>query len=196
MIKPVKAICLGSLESKNLKIAIEVSVTTTNYESVNVQKCLAAGYDYTIVVVSNKKKISLIDSKLRSEIPAEYQDRVKVLSVMGLLGFLRELANSNEFDQKKIEKQPGQRLNFTEACEFFGVGTSTLYRWVREGRVPFYRPGREYQFDRDELVLIGKQDLSGKRKMSVKLSPLKIEKMTPKTQKEQDARFRKLLKLD
>jgi hypothetical protein len=67
---------------------------------------------------------------------------------------------------------------------------------VREGRVPFYRIGREYQFDRDELVLLGKHDLSGKRKASVKLEPLKIEKSAPKNKKDQSARYRKLLKLD
>ena len=113
-----------------------------------------------------------------------------------LLGFLRDLTAPKTSHQKREGKPPGQRLNFAEACEFFGIGRSTLYRWIREGRVPFFRPGREYQFDRNELVLLGRQDLSGKRKAVVKLGPLTIEKTSPPSKKEQDARYRKMLKLD
>jgi excisionase family DNA binding protein len=87
-------------------------------------------------------------------------------------------------------------MSFAEAYEFLGVGSSTLYRWIREGRIPFYRIGREYQFDREELVLIGRHDLSGKRKATVKLEPLQIEKTAPKSKKKQDARYRKLLNLE
>lgn len=185
-----------SLGKENLRIACEVSVTTTDYEITNVLKCLADGYDYVMVVVSNQKKLPLINSKIRSEIPIEHQDKVKAVGLPGLLAFLRGFGISAKQNQRKPKKEDGQRLNFAEACEFFDVTPSTLYRWVREGRVPFYRPGREYQFDRDELVLIGKHDLSGKRKAVVKLSPLTIEKRPPKGKKEQDLRYRKLLKLD
>ena len=186
-----------SLEKENLKIAAEVSVTSTaEYETHNILKCLAADYDYAVVVVANQKKISALNTKLLAAIPFELQDKVKVFGLTGLLTFLRELTQPKENNQKKKEKPKGQRLSFAEACEFFGVGSSTLYRWIREGRVPFYRPGREYQFDRDELVLIGKHDLSGKRKATIKLEPLKIEKTSPKAKKEQDARYRKLLKMD
>lgn len=185
-----------SLEKEELRIACEVSVTTTDYEITNILKCLADGYDHVIVVVSNQKKLPLLNSKIQSEIPFEYRDRVKAIGLTGLLGFLRALGVSKESDQKRPERPAGQRLNFGEACEFFGVTSSTLYRWVREGRVPFYRPGREYQFDRDELVLIGKHDLSGIRKAAVKLPQLKIEKKTPKRKKGQDSRYRKMLKLD
>ena len=185
-----------SLEKENLKIACEVSVTTTDYELTNVLKCLTAGYDFVVVVVSNQKKISLIVSKIQSGIPVEHLAKVKAFGLPGLLGFLREIAQLEERNRKQNAKTDGQRLNFVGACEFFGVTASTLYRWVREGRVPFYRPGREYQFDRDELVPIGKQDLSAKRKPTVKLSPLTIDKKSPKVKKDPDSRYRKLLKLD
>ncbi|CAN5295953.1 hypothetical protein BH20ACI2_BH20ACI2_02100 [soil metagenome] len=185
-----------SLEKGGVKIGCEVCVTTTDYETRNIQKCLAAGYDYAVVVVSNQKKIRLIDSKIKAELSIEQLGNVKVLSLATLLSFLRELTAPKEAVRKNTEKPTGQRLNFAEACDFFSVKASTLYRWLREGRVPFYRPGREYQFDRDELVLIGRHDLSGKRKASVTLSPLKIDKKAPKSKKERDSRYRKLLRLD
>lgn len=185
-----------SLEKEDLKIAAEVSVTTLDYEINNVLKCLAAGYDYALVIVSNQKKIPALNAKLLATIPFELQDKVKVLSLPGLLAFLRELTKPKENVETKGEKAAGRRLDLTEASEFLSISVSTLYRWVREGRVPFFRVGREYRFDRDELVLIGKHDLSGKRKATVKLEPLKIEKTTPKSKKEQDARYRKLLKME
>ncbi|MEO5859988.1 MAG: type IV secretion system DNA-binding domain-containing protein, partial [Pyrinomonadaceae bacterium] len=185
-----------SLEKEDLKIACEVSVTTTDYEITNILKCLSAGYDYVIVVVSNRKKIPLLKSKIHSEIPIEHQANVKAFGLTELLGFLREISAPKATNRKTSEKPAGQRLNFAEACRFFDVKASTLYRWVREGRIPFYRPGREYQFDRDELVLIGRHDLSGKRKASVMLEPLSIDKKTPRAKKDQDSRYRKLLKLD
>ncbi|MGI8468350.1 MAG: excisionase family DNA-binding protein, partial [Pyrinomonadaceae bacterium] len=187
-----------SLEKENLKIAAEVSVTSTpDYETRNILKCLAAGYDFVLVVVSDQKKIAALEKKIQSEIPVEQQDRIKAFGLTGLLTFLREMSASTKEEGKKMRgKSAGQRLNFAEACDFFGIGSSTLYRWIQEGRVPFYRPGREYQFDREELVLIGRQDLSGKRKASVKLEPLKIEKNIPKGKKQQDVRYRKLLDLE
>ncbi len=186
-----------SLERENLKIACEVSVTSTaDYETKNVLKCFSSGYDYAVVVVSNQKKIPSLNAKLQSELSREQMDKVKTVGLTELLAFLRELTAPEEISQKKSKKPKGQRLNFTEACEFFGVGASTLYRWIIQGRIPFYRPGREYQFDPLELRLVGRHDFSGKRKASVKLEPLKIEKTTPKSKKQQDTRYRKMLKLE
>lgn len=141
------------------------------------------------------KKIPVLNSKILSAIPSEQQAKVKVLSLSGLLTFLRELTSVKDV-QKKKEKAVGQRLDLSQASEFLSISISTLYGWVREGRVPFFRVGREYRFDRDELVLIGKHHLSGKQTASVKVSPLKIEKTPPKSKKEQDMRYRKLLKME
>jgi excisionase family DNA binding protein len=186
-----------SLERENLKIACEVSVTsTTDYETKNILKCLAAGYDYAIVAVSNQKKLPALNTRLYSAVPLEQQEKVKALSLTGLLTFLRELTVPEETTQKKRERKSGQRLTLVEASEFLGISRSVIYRLIRQGAIPFYRIGREYRFDREELRLIGKHDLLGKRTASVKLSPLKIERSVPKSKKEQDARYRKLLKLD
>ncbi len=183
-----------SIENERIKLAAEVCVSTTSYETHNAQKCLAAGYDYVVIVVSNQKKIPLIERKLREEIPADLAHKVRAGSLMDLLAFLRQLTGSDR-PSRKGKQSSGQRLNFREACELLGKAPSTLYRWLNEGRIPFYRVGREYQFDRDELLLVGKHELSGKQKVAVKLDPLRIEKAKPKTKKEQDVRYRKLLGL-
>lgn len=187
-----------SLEKDGLKIACEVSVTSSaEYEAHNVLKCLKAGYQQVLVVVSNQKNIPALTAKLRNSIPVIDQVKVKPVSLSGCLAFFREVGSPTvEPASGKKAKLAGQRLSFDEAAAFFDVSTSTLYRWVRAGKIPFYRPGREYQFDRDELVLIGRHELSGKRKARVDLAPVKIEKPKPKTKKQQDDRYRKLLNLD
>jgi excisionase family DNA binding protein len=184
-----------SLRNDVISVACEVSVSTVDYEVTNVRKCLAAGYSYVAVVVSNRKKIPLIRTKIFAEIGASLEDKVLILTLPDLLTFLRKWG-PEDTEKPVLPNKPGGRLNFTKATELLNIGSSTLYRWIREGRVPFYRLGREYQFDRDELLLTGKYDSSGKRKPIVKLPPLSIEKRFPKTKKQQDARYRKLLDLD
>jgi excisionase family DNA binding protein len=185
-----------SLEKDDLRVACEVSVTNTpDYEVHNAEKCLAAGYDHVFVIVSNRKKLPLIERKLNAEIPTNLEHRVKACSLMDLLAFLQQ-SSGLDITVPKAKPRRGGRLNFTEACKLLSKAPSTVYRWIKEGRIPFYRVGREYQFDRDEILLIGRHDLSGKRKVVVDVEPLKVGKVIPKGRKEQDARYRKLLKLD
>ena len=42
-------------------------------------------------------------------------------------------------------------LTFEEAAEFLNTPHSTLYRWLREGRVPGHKLGRQWRFLREEL---------------------------------------------
>jgi excisionase family DNA binding protein len=186
-----------SLEKDGLKIACEVSVTTSAaWESRNVLKCLRAGYDRVIVVASHPKNIPGLTAKIRAAVPVIEQEKIKILSLADFLGFLREIGSPADPNTGKPAKLAGARLDFKEAAEFFDVSKSTLYRWVQAGRIPFIRIGRIYQFDRDVLVLLGRHDLSGKRKAAVNLEPLKVGKATSKAKKQQDERFRKMLNLD
>lgn len=45
----------------------------------------------------------------------------------------------------------GDRLDAREAAEFLGLRMSTLYRAVRENRVPHYRIGRIVRFSKATL---------------------------------------------
>lgn len=42
-------------------------------------------------------------------------------------------------------------LTFDEATGILNVSNSTLYRWLREGKVPGHKVGRQWRFRRDEL---------------------------------------------
>ncbi len=185
-----------SLTLGEIRIACEVSVTTTDYEQTNCVKSFNAGYDRVIVVASIEKKIPLLNRKLRAGLsPAQFA-KIDVVTLGGLLQLLKRLAERPDEHESQRNDRGQSRLNLSGACKFFGVSPSTLYRWIRQGRLPFYRVGREYQFERDELVLIGRSDLSAKQKGAVKLEPLDLGGKKAKGKKEQDAKYRKLLKLD
>jgi len=184
-----------SLEKEGLHIACEVSVTTSaTWEARNILKCIKAGYDRVAVVVSHPKNIPGLTARIREAVPVIEQAKVRVFTLADFLGFLREIGSPA--DPGKPGKLAGARLDFKEAAEFFDVSRSTLYRWVQAGRIPFIRIGRIYQFDRDVLVLLGRHDLSGKRKPSVNLEPVKIEKAKSQSKKQQEDRYRKMLNLD
>lgn len=182
-----------SIECEGLRIACEVSVSSADYEHVNCLKCFSAGYDKVVVIATNQKKIALLTRKLQVRLLPEHFANIKIVTLPGLLELLKGLSKVKE---SPTEAHRVTRLTLTEACEFFNVSSSTLYRWVREGRVPFYRVGREYQFERDELILVGRHSLSGKRKGLVKLDPLRLETPQKKIKKVEDAKYRKLLNLD
>lgn len=186
-----------SLERDGVQVACEVSITTSAaWETKNVLKCLKAGYNH-VWVISHPKNISGMTAKIRGAVPAIEQAKIKVLTMADCLGELRKLGSPIGPPTSKTGKLAGARLDLKEAAEFFDVSVSTLYRWVQTGRVPYIRVGRSYQFDREELVLIGRFTLTGKRRASVSLDkPVKIEKPKPKGKKEQDDRYRRMLDLD
>lgn len=183
-----------SVENTDIRIACEISVTTTDYEIVNTSKCVRAGYDLVVIVAANEKKIPLLESKLRDSMVDP--GTVTVLSLSGFLSLLREMARAKNDPATRARKSANRRLSFSDGCELLDVSPSTLYRWIKQGKVPFYRLGREYQFDRDELLLLGKHDHSGKQRGTVTLPPLRIDRPAKKGKKDQDSKYRKLLKLD
>jgi excisionase family DNA binding protein len=186
-----------SLEKDGVRIAVEVSVTTpATWEAKNVLKCLKAGYDHVIVVSSQAQAIPALTAKIKTVVPVIEQHKIKIVTLDGFFRFLKQMFARVNLSAGKPGKLAGPLLTLQEAAEFFGRSTSTVYRWANEGRVPYIRIGRNYQFDREVLVLLGRQNLSGKRKTAVNLDPVKIEKAKPKGKKQQDARYRKMLKLD
>lgn len=186
-----------SLEKDGLRIAVEVSVGTSGtWEAQNVMKCLKDGYDHVVVVSAQAQAIPALTAKIMIVVPVIEQPKIKVLTPDGFYRFLKQMFAPVNSNTGKPGKLAGPLLSLKEAAEFFGRSTSTLYRWAHEERVPSIRVGRNFQFDRDVLVLLGRQNLSGKRKTTVNLEPVRIEKPKSKSKKQQDNRYRKMLKLD
>jgi excisionase family DNA binding protein len=47
----------------------------------------------------------------------------------------------------------GDTLKKQEAAELLGVHPKTIYRWTRQGLIPFWvTPGGQYRYSRNELL--------------------------------------------
>ena len=56
------------------------------------------------------------------------------------------------------ERRTGEALlSAEEVAEYFGVGTTTVYRWCREGRIPCLKIGKHWRVRREELVAFLKE---------------------------------------
>ena len=81
-----------ALENKHCKIACEIAVTNTiDYEIRNIQKCLAAGFDKTIVISPDAKHLANIQRKVEAIISTEQLAKVYFLEPENLHLFLEKL---------------------------------------------------------------------------------------------------------
>lgn len=42
-------------------------------------------------------------------------------------------------------------LDIENTAEYLDKSTITIRRWVQEGRIPYYKPGKEYRFVKEDL---------------------------------------------
>ncbi|MFT3746132.1 MAG: helix-turn-helix domain-containing protein [Pyrinomonadaceae bacterium] len=186
------------LERGDVTIACEVSITTSaEWEAKNLLKCLRAGYQQVWVIVNHIKKIAGVTSRIREVVPVVDQTRIKVLTTDTCFAELSKLGVRVDPKTGKPAKLASNWLSIRDVAEYFGMSESTARRWQHEGRIPYTRVGRKILFDPDVIRVIGKQNLTGKHRVSVNLDrPVRIEKSKPKGKKQQDDRYRKMLNLD
>jgi hypothetical protein len=81
-----------ALEREGLSVGCEISITTdTAHELNNLSKCLAAGYDYAILVSSDKRVLAAAEREMRSEVNTQQMDRVRFITPEGFMPLLAEL---------------------------------------------------------------------------------------------------------
>ena len=54
-------------------------------------------------------------------------------------------------------------LSSEEVAEYFGVTTTTVYRWCREGRIPCMKIGKHWRVRREELMALLKESEGAQR---------------------------------
>ena len=78
-----------AIERDGISIGCEISVSTdVEHEAGNLSKCIAAGFDYAVIVSSEKKTLSL--AKTLFEKDAAF-GRMRFLTPDGFIAFLDEL---------------------------------------------------------------------------------------------------------
>jgi len=84
------------------------------------------------------KTIELVDS-------SQLQEQLE-------LQFGRLHAEIAELKQIKLKEQNKRMLTPKEACEFLGVSSSSLYRYVRNGYLPIKKIGRKTIFQKSDVL--------------------------------------------
>jgi hypothetical protein len=81
-----------ALEKEGISIAAEISVTTTvEHEIGNIQKCLAAGFGYVVLIASDRKAIAKARDAANAALGEEECKRVRVLTPEDFFAFVETL---------------------------------------------------------------------------------------------------------
>jgi hypothetical protein len=80
------------LEKPGRRIACEISMTSNvEQEVANIQKCLAAGFDFVVLVAPEEKRLKRLEEGIRTRIDKAHMETVKFLTVDGLFAFIETL---------------------------------------------------------------------------------------------------------
>ena len=80
-----------ALERNGKKIAVEISVTTSeDWEIHNIEKCIAAGYEIVVACSTDKKVVESMKRKIQSVISEMHLSKIFALEPEGLFAFLDE----------------------------------------------------------------------------------------------------------
>jgi hypothetical protein len=80
-----------ALEHEGLSVAVEISITTdVEHELGNLSKCVAAGFDYAVLVCSDKQVLGAARTEFVSGLSEAQQKRLRFLTPEGFFSFLDE----------------------------------------------------------------------------------------------------------
>jgi len=75
---------------------------TTNYERKNAQKCIAAGFDCTLLIARNEKKRRALEKALYKNLAAALQEKVHALVPESFLRFLDQWQAKHASGEKTV----------------------------------------------------------------------------------------------
>jgi hypothetical protein len=81
-----------ALESDQIKIACEISVTTSaDHEMGNIRKCLEAGFDEVVLIAVESERVEKLSAKIKATFPNEIA-KVHCLTMPTFIPFLEAIA--------------------------------------------------------------------------------------------------------
>ena len=142
------------LEGHGVSIACEISVSTgVEHEVGNLTKCLAAGFDFALLISSNETLLDLA----RAELANADTSRVRFLTPGGLAAFLEELADEpprkRAGNKVRIADTDDNPLLTTDAAAaYVGMARQTLAEKRVSGESPpYHKVGRRVMYYRKDL---------------------------------------------
>jgi excisionase family DNA binding protein len=139
------------LKKDDIKVAVEISDTSrTDYEISNIRKCLEAGYDYVVAVCSDEKFLALLKTEVKKSFSFKERERIRFYLPLKLKDFLVSIVSEKGIVSDQITKQK-ELLNTRETSEFLGISKNTLYEWIVQKKIPYFKVGRLVKFKREDL---------------------------------------------
>jgi excisionase family DNA binding protein len=139
------------LKRDDIKVAVEISDTSkTDYEISNIRKCLEAGYDYVVAVCSDEKFLALLKAEVKKSFSFKERERIRFYLPLKLKDFLVSIVSEKGIVSGQITKQK-ELLNTKETAEFLGISKNTLYEWIVQKKIPYFKVGRLVKFKREDL---------------------------------------------
>lgn len=144
------------LERHDLSIACEISVSTgVEHEVGNLTKCLAAGFDYAVLISSNAVLLDLA----RAELVDADMTRIRLLAPGQLAAFLDEIAGSEPRKPKTMARTRDQTsdrddplLITDDAAAYVGLARQTLAEMRVSGESPpYHKVGRRVMYRKSDL---------------------------------------------
>lgn len=112
-----------SLQREKLRIACQVTVTTTkDWELNGVEKCLAAGYTEVVLIGSNERHINKIGKFIVGNLEPQDQERVRCMTADSLVEYLDDLGTPIR------EEQVVRGYKVTTVRQTTGVDEGTVRR--------------------------------------------------------------------
>ena len=100
-----------ALENASIKIACEIAVTnTTDYEVLNIQKCLTSGFDRMVVISPDRRHLENIRKRAELILSPVHLDRVHFLEPENFHLFLESLPNIKSSDDAEPPKVKGYKV--------------------------------------------------------------------------------------
>jgi hypothetical protein len=92
-----------ALENDRRTIACEITITTSvEHEIANLQKCLAAGFAYVVLIATEPRHVTKLRAAAEAALPEPELARVRCLMPEGLIGFLVELAATEQTQEQLV----------------------------------------------------------------------------------------------
>jgi excisionase family DNA binding protein len=143
------------------RIAVEISISTrAEHEAGNLTKCLAAGFDYVVLVSPNETVLDLA----RLEMAGTNPERVRILRPGMVASLLAEIAGApppakaretgTRASAAVVEPSAGNGALLTTkaAAAYVGLAVQTLAEMRVSGESPpFHKIGRRVLYDRADL---------------------------------------------
>jgi excisionase family DNA binding protein len=136
-----------------LPIACEISVTTpTEHELRNAEKCIAAGFDYVLMVAPDEEALGRVRSRVSSALSAKQLRKVRFVLPEQVFASVSawEAGAAAETGTAAIESK--ELLTAKEVEELLRIDVKTIYNYVQRGLIPYVRIQSNLRFLKSEVL--------------------------------------------